>query len=62
MLEGGIALTLCCTARCYRYERKFLLEHLKRKKEDPVARTPLQPAQLYSNLALRHACDDFVER
>ena len=43
------------------YERKHILAALRRKTEDPIARSPLTPAQLVPNHAMRNAVLWFLE-
>ncbi|KAI9729761.1 MAG: hypothetical protein M1834_006712 [Cirrosporium novae-zelandiae] len=44
------------------YERATLLEHLRRSHTDPLTREPLTEAELRPNLALRSACEEFLEK
>lgn len=43
------------------YERASIMEHLSRQSTDPLTREPLVAADLRPNLALRQACEDFLE-
>lgn len=43
------------------YERASIMEHLRRNLTDPLTREPLMPADLRPNLALRQACEEFLE-
>lgn len=43
------------------YERATLIEHLKRSPTDPLTREPLKIAELRPNLALKEACQEFME-
>ena len=43
------------------YDRVTLLEHLKRSHTDPLTREPLQADDIRPNLALKQACDEFLE-
>ncbi|KAL9019067.1 MAG: hypothetical protein Q9185_003609 [Variospora sp. 1 TL-2023] len=43
------------------YERSTILEHLKRSSTDPLTREPLTPQDLRPNLALKQACEMFLE-
>ena len=43
------------------YERATLIEHLKRSATDPLTREPLSIADLRPNIALKEACDEFME-
>ncbi|KAI1339516.1 U-box domain-containing protein [Xylariaceae sp. FL0016] len=43
------------------YERASILEHLNRHPSDPLTREPLQKEELRPNLALRQACEEFIE-
>lgn len=42
------------------YDRSSILEHLKRSPTDPLTREPLHPSELRPNLALREACEEFL--
>jgi STIP1 family protein 1 len=44
------------------FERNKILEYLKKSKEDPTTRQPLDESQLYPNNNLRDAVDAFLER
>ncbi|WJX60268.1 RING-type E3 ubiquitin transferase [Trifolium repens] len=48
------------------YERRAILDYIQKaapgKAIDPSTRLPLRECQLYSNLALREAVDDFLHR
>lgn len=43
------------------YERASIMEHLRRSHTDPLTRSPLEPHELRPNLALRDACEQFLE-
>lgn len=43
------------------YERASIMEHLRRSHTDPLTRSPLSPEELRPNLALREACEQFLE-
>ena len=43
------------------YERATILEHLRRSKTDPLTREPLTEEDLRPNLALRVACEEFMQ-
>ncbi|KAI1815833.1 U-box-domain-containing protein [Poronia punctata] len=43
------------------YERASIMEALRRRPVDPHTREPLQPNELRPNLALRQACEEFLE-
>lgn len=43
------------------YDRVTLMEHFKRSRTDPLTREPLQPDDIRPNLALKQACEDFLE-
>ncbi|KAH8804934.1 hypothetical protein F5884DRAFT_431352 [Xylogone sp. PMI_703] len=43
------------------YERSAIMEHLKRSATDPLTREPLRPDELRPNLALKQACEEFLE-
>lgn len=38
------------------------MEHLRRHPSDPLTREPLTPADLRPNLALRQACEEFLDK
>ncbi|KAG5359894.1 E3 ubiquitin-protein ligase CHIP [Yarrowia sp. C11] len=44
------------------YERSWLLEHLKNGGRDPLTRKILSPKDLYPNLAVKKAAEDFMKR
>lgn len=44
------------------YERSWLLEHLKNGGKDPLTRKNLSPKDLYPNLAVKKAAEDFMTR
>lgn len=43
------------------YDRSTILEHLKRSRTDPLTREPLQIEDVRPNLALKQACEEFLE-
>ncbi|KAI0393820.1 U-box-domain-containing protein [Xylariaceae sp. FL0594] len=43
------------------YERASIMEALRRRPVDPHTREPLHPSELRPNLALRQACEEFLE-
>ncbi|KAL7924485.1 hypothetical protein ACQKWADRAFT_286826 [Trichoderma austrokoningii] len=43
------------------YERATIMEHLRRHPSDPLTREPLSIDDLRPNLALRQACEEFLE-
>ncbi|CAF3657915.1 unnamed protein product [Fusarium graminearum] len=43
------------------YERSSIMEHLRRHPSDPLTREPLTTSELRPNLALRQACEEFLE-
>jgi len=43
------------------YDRSSIAEHLKRSPTDPLTREPLRMEDLRPNLALREACEEFIE-
>ncbi|KAF5647280.1 benzoate 4-monooxygenase cytochrome P450 [Fusarium sp. NRRL 52700] len=43
------------------YERASIMEHLNRHHSDPLTREPLVPSELRPNLALKQACEEFLE-
>ncbi|UKZ54133.1 hypothetical protein TrVGV298_007939 [Trichoderma virens] len=44
------------------YERATIMEHLRRHPSDPLTREPLSAADLRPNLALRQACEEFLDQ
>jgi STIP1 homology and U-box containing protein 1 len=42
------------------YERAAILEHLRRSPTDPLTREPLLPSDLRPNLALKQACEEYL--
>ncbi|KAK8042347.1 STIP1 likey and U-box containing protein 1 [Apiospora phragmitis] len=44
------------------YERASIMEHLRRQPTDPLTREPLRPSDLRPNLALRKACEEFLDQ
>ncbi|OAP59832.1 hypothetical protein AYL99_04834 [Fonsecaea erecta] len=44
------------------YERATLLKHIKAVGVDPISRRPLKPDQLIPNVALKNACEEFLEK
>lgn len=42
------------------YERSAIMEHLRRHPTDPLTREALYPSELRPNLALKQACEDFI--
>lgn len=43
------------------YEKSTMLEHLRRSETDPLTREPLRIQDLRPNLALKQACEEFLE-
>ncbi|KAL2061595.1 hypothetical protein VTL71DRAFT_6972 [Oculimacula yallundae] len=43
------------------YDRSSIMEHLRRSPTDPLTREPLQVSDLRPNLALRAACEEFLD-
>ena len=43
------------------YDRSTVIEHLKRSSTDPLTREPLRLSDLRPNLALKQACEEFLE-
>ncbi|OBS19388.1 hypothetical protein FPOA_11113 [Fusarium poae] len=43
------------------YERSSIMEHLRRHPSDPLTREPLTTSELRPNLALKQACEEFLE-
>ncbi|MCJ1466140.1 hypothetical protein MMC07_004759, partial [Pseudocyphellaria aurata] len=49
------------TTRGQSYEKSTMLEHLRRSETDPLTREPLRVQDLRPNLALKQACEEFLE-
>ncbi|KAL8830544.1 MAG: hypothetical protein Q9191_001367 [Dirinaria sp. TL-2023a] len=49
------------TKNGHSYDRSTVLDHLRRSKTDPLTREPLQIQDLRPNLALKEACENFLE-
>ncbi|CZT06285.1 related to CHIP protein (carboxyl terminus of Hsc70-interacting protein) [Rhynchosporium agropyri] len=43
------------------YDRSSIMEHLRRSPTDPLTREPLQVSDLRPNLALKAACEEFLD-
>lgn len=43
------------------YDKSTMLEHLRRSETDPLTREPLRIQDLRPNLALKQACEEFLE-
>ena len=50
------------TRNGHSYERATLMEHLKHSPNDPLTREPLTIQDLRPNLALKQACEEFLEK
>ena len=50
------------TKNGHSYERATLIEHLKHSPTDPLTRQPLTIQDLRPNLALKQACEEFLEQ
>ena len=44
------------------YDRSTILDHLRRSKTDPLTREVLYESDLRPNLALKAACQEFLEK
>lgn len=44
------------------YDRSSIMEHLKRSQTDPLTREPLRLEDLRPNLALRVACEEYLDQ
>lgn len=49
------------TKNGHSYERSTMIEHLRGSQTDPLTREYLQVEDLRPNLALRQACEEFLE-
>ncbi|RFU78466.1 stip1 likey and u-box containing 1 [Trichoderma arundinaceum] len=61
-ISFGIMVDPVITKTGKSYERATILEHLRRHPSDPLTREPLSAADLRPNLALRQACEEFLEQ
>lgn len=61
MYVKGLMLTLKQTKTGQSYDRSSIIEHLKRSSTDPLTREPLNVEDLRPNLALRAACEEYLE-
>lgn len=60
-ISFGIMVDPVITKMGKSYERASIMEHLRRHPIDPLTREPLTPAELRPNLALKQACEEFLE-
>lgn len=60
-ISFGIMIDPVITKTGKSYERASIMEHLRRQPTDPLTREPLVPSELRPNLALKQACDEFLE-
>ncbi|PFH55082.1 hypothetical protein XA68_10800 [Ophiocordyceps unilateralis] len=60
-ISFGIMVDPVVTKTGKSYERASIVEHLRRHPSDPLTREPLVASELRPNLALRQACDEFLE-
>lgn len=60
-ISFGIMVDPVITKMGKSYERASIMEHLRRYPHDPLTREPLTAAELRTNLALRQACEEFLE-
>ena len=44
------------------YDRSTIMEHLKQSQTDPLTRQPMTLADVRTNLALKEACNEFLEK
>jgi STIP1 homology and U-box containing protein 1 len=44
------------------YDRVTILEHLRRQQTDPLTREPMTEDDLRPNIALKNACEDFLDK
>lgn len=62
-ISFGIMVDPVVTKTGKSYERASIMEHLRRNPEkstDPMTREPLRPSDLRPNLALKQACEEFL--
>jgi STIP1 family protein 1 len=60
-ISFGIMVDPVITKMGKSYERASIMEHLRRHPSDPLTREPLNAADLRPNLALRQACEEFLD-
>ncbi|KND91884.1 E3 ubiquitin-protein ligase CHIP [Tolypocladium ophioglossoides CBS 100239] len=60
-ISFGVMIDPVITRTGKSYERASIMEHLRRHLTDPLTREPLMPGDLRPNLALRQACDEYLE-
>lgn len=60
-ISFGIMVDPVITKTGKSYERASIMEHLRRHPSDPLTREPLTTSELRPNLALRNACEEFLE-
>ncbi|KAI0006252.1 U-box-domain-containing protein [Xylariaceae sp. FL0662B] len=60
-ISFGIMVDPVVTRTGKSYERASIEEHLRRHPTDPLTREPLRPEHLRPNLALKEACEEFLE-
>ncbi|KZZ93351.1 U box domain protein [Moelleriella libera RCEF 2490] len=61
-ISFGVMVDPVITKTGKSYERASIMEHLRRHPSDPLTREPLLPSELRPNLALRQACNEFLEQ
>ncbi|TQV92602.1 hypothetical protein V2A60_009075 [Cordyceps javanica] len=61
-ISFGIMVDPVMTKTGKSYERASIMEHLQRYNYDPISREPLTVADLRPNIALREACEEFLEK
>ncbi|TLS29705.1 hypothetical protein PpBr36_01455 [Pyricularia pennisetigena] len=59
-ISFGVMVDPVVTKSGKSYERDTILTHLKTNKTDPITREPLHPSDLRPNLALKEACEAFL--
>ncbi|KAL2760135.1 hypothetical protein ACRALDRAFT_1067238 [Sodiomyces alcalophilus JCM 7366] len=60
-ISFGIMVDPVITKMGKSYERASIMEHLHRHPSDPLTREPLLPSDLRPNLALKQACEEFLD-
>ncbi|ROT42938.1 E3 ubiquitin-protein ligase [Sodiomyces alkalinus F11] len=60
-ISFGIMVDPVITKTGKSYERASIMEHLHRHPSDPLTREPLVPSELRPNLALKQACEEFLD-
>ncbi|KYK59145.1 U-box domain-containing protein [Drechmeria coniospora] len=60
-ISFGVMVDPVVTKTGKSYERASIMEHLRRHPTDPLTREPLLASEIRPNLALRQACNEYLE-